>query len=136
MENEVVLKQIENPNQDIVSIVSEEELVFFEITNFNKEREIGLYLKKSNRVGTADYPADKEPYVDIVDILKSGKNQEGLYVYLNENKIFFEKSRGSRPSNKISLGKFSVGEKRIIKLGMDRINSISSRRFFIDLVAE
>lgn len=136
MNSEIVLKQIEKPSEDIVSIVSDEELVFFEITNFNRVREIGLYLKKSNRVGTADYPADKEPYVDIVDILRSGNENEGVYLYLNEEKVFFKKAQGSKPLNKIMLGKFDVGEKRIIQLGMERINSISSRRFFVDLVAE
>lgn len=136
MQSEIVLKQIENPNQDIVSVISDEELVFLEITNFNTTREIGLYIKKSNRLGTADYPADKETYVDIVDVLKAGSSEEGIYVYLNEKKIFFNRVTGSKPSNKISLGKFDVGEKRVVQIGMDRINSISSRRFFVDLVAE
>lgn len=136
MQNEIVLKQIENPNQNIVSVISDEGVVFFEITNFNTTREIGLYIKKSNTIGTANYPADKEPYVDIVDVLKAGSSNEGVYVYLDERKVFFKKTEGSKPSNKISLGKFDVGEKRVVQIGLERINSISSRRFFVDLVAE
>lgn len=136
MLNEIKIIQIENPDQDIAKIESNEDAIFIEVSNFTKARNIGLYLKRSNRLGTAEYPADKEPYIDITDILKVGLQNEGVYVLQNGNKVFFSRGKGSKVSNKIDLGLFAIGEKKIVKVGLDRINSISSRRFFVDLVAE
>tara|TARA_R110001606_G_scaffold105047_3_gene228945 strand:+ start:2317 stop:2727 length:411 start_codon:yes stop_codon:yes gene_type:complete len=135
--NNIVLNYVEKKSETIVEVISGEEFELFEVANYGPAKDVGIYLKKSLSLGNADFPADQEPYIDIVDILKYGKRGEGLYFLDDSNtKIFFSRAAGSSPKTKISLGRFESGEKQILRIGFDRINDLSSRRFFIDIIAE
>lgn len=135
--SKIVLNYVEKKNETIVEVISGEQIESFEVVNYGRAKDVGIFLKKSLSLGNADFPADQEPYIDITDILKYGKRGEGLYL-MNDagSKIFFSRSAGSSPKNKIDLGRLESGEKKILKIGFDRINDLSSRRFFIDIIAE
>lgn len=135
--SDILLINVQRQNDNIIQVTSDEDTETFQVVNSGIERSLGLYIKKSTVVGTVEYPADKESYIDIHDIFKYGNRSEGLY-YLDSNgtKHYFSRSSGSKPSNKIDLGNFASGETRTFEIGFDQIADLASRRFFIDIVVE
>ena len=131
-------KEIYEPVEIFTDPLTEGKITL-QVTNYGKEKELGLYIKKSSSMGDVSFPADFEPYIDRAHILKLGNSSSmgGLY-YLNEQgtKIYFNNSNGSFYRNKISIGKIDKNNSKLIEIGFELPIEISSRRFFIDLVAE
>lgn len=110
--------------------------IFLKATNYNSfEKEIGVFLKKGNSENS-EYRSDKSTHIDIVDLIKYGSREEGLYLEYEEKKIYFSKGRGDSIKNKITLIKLKPGESFLFKVGFERFNDTPSRRLFVDIVVE
>ena len=131
-------KQIYEPIE-ILSTPMTEGRITLQVTNFGKEKDLGIYLKKSSSMGDVSFPADFEPYIDRAHLLKLGNSNSlgGLYyIDSNDNKIYFNNSTGSFYKNRIPIGMVQKNDSKLIEIGFELPISVSSRRFFVDLVVE
>lgn len=131
-------KEIYEPIEILTSPLTEGKITL-QITNYGKEKDLGIYLKKSSSMGDVSFPADFEPYIDRAHLLKLGNSSAlgGLYFTDEENtKIYFTNSTGSFYKNRISIGTVQKNNSKLIEIGFELPIGISSRRFFVDLVVE
>ena len=131
-------KEIYEPIEISTSPVSEGRITL-QLTNFGKEKEVGMYLKKSSSMGDVSFPADFEPYIDRAHLLKLGNSESlgGLY-YMGENntKIYFNNTNGSFYKNRIPVGVIQKNDSILVEIGFELPIDVSSRRFFVDLAVE
>ena len=102
-----------------------------------------LYFEKSETLGSLEHPATFEPYVDYYDLIKLGNeriansNSIGcLPVQFEGSEYVFNKNLGSKKSNGINLGSFLSDERKTITIKVEAPPYASSRRLFVNVVAE
>lgn len=104
---------------------------------------VKLYFEKSENLGDLNNPATFEPYIDMSDIVSMGSAKALDPNNLGCIKIEFEgveylikRGSGDSKRNGISLGSFAADERKTIYVIVESISSSSSRRMFVNLVAE
>ena len=99
----------------------------------------GLFLTRSTDMGEISYPAEQAPATDKNDILFWGSNlnnQSGLYLKIDNQKVYFSYSAGSSIKNRIliqDMANLSAGGITKVTLGYDSNQNVPSRRLYIGL---
>lgn len=124
------------------------------VSNLNSSQEIslyfnlmestnspGLFLTKSSDLGEVSYPSKESSGKDLMDVLHWGSEdtEAGLYLKIQDQKIYFSFNNGSKYSNRILIPEMANltienGETEIFQiiLGYDR-NVNVSRRLYVGL---
>lgn len=102
-----------------------------------------LYFEKSETLGSLEHPATFEPYIDYYDLIKLGNekiannNSIGyLSIEFEGSEYIFNRNLGSKKSNGINLGSFLSDERKAIRVKIEAPPYTSSRRLFVNMVAE
>lgn len=102
-----------------------------------------LYVSKTENLGDLDNPGTLEPYIDIEHIIKWGNEKT-----LNPSSIGFvgivfdgveyivHSNKCTSKDNGIEVGPLAGGEQKIITIKVEVPASLTSRRLFVNLVAE
>ena len=104
---------------------------------------VGIYISKAKNIGEAIKPSDFDTHIDFNNIIEWGnrsirESSYGGLIFVNQNgnEVYFNSSRGSKRSNKISLGTLNPGESVDFTLKLETPPSVSSRRLFIAVNVE
>lgn len=122
--------------------VSEVDFIIHNVSNSFRSKVV-VYFEKSETLGSLENPATFEPYIDYYDLLRMGNekvlNQSNfgcLIVDFEGTEYIFNRTVASRKSNGINLGSFDIDERKNIKIKIEAPSATSSRRLFINMVAE
>lgn len=124
--------------------------VVITLTNLGTEdlTGLGLYVVPATTVGDVDNPAGHPPETDYQDLLEWGSAtdaaitpQGGLYVQLTQNGPvafagYVTRTQGALKSNKIAVEDLAASASTTITVRMETPPSVTSRRFYINVVVD
>lgn len=121
---------------------SEVEFIVHNVSNSLRSKVV-VYFEPSETLGSLENPGTFEPYIDYYDLIKMGNEKVlnssnfGCLIVIHDGvEYIFNKDIGSKKSNGINLGSFDIDERKKIKVKVEAPGSISSRRLFVNMVAE